>query len=71
MSIRFEDKLSAEADQLKSKLKHLTGHGKRLQRGDSKRLDDETTCRCLEYYHADEWAEGIECYRKTPLLTGK
>lgn len=27
-------------------------------------------CGCAEFISSDEWADGIECYRKTPLLTG-
>jgi hypothetical protein len=28
----------------------------------------EDGCNCAEYYSADEWAEGIICYRKSPLI---
>jgi hypothetical protein len=27
-------------------------------------------CSCNEYAGPDEWADGVVCYRKTPLLTG-
>ena len=27
-------------------------------------------CGCAEVVAADEWADGVECYRKTPLFTG-
>lgn len=29
------------------------------------------SCACVEYYAADEWAKGAECYRRTALLTGE
>lgn len=28
------------------------------------------SCGCAEYYAADEWADGITCYRRTALLNG-
>ncbi len=28
----------------------------------------EEGCNCAEYYSAEEWAEGITCYRKAPWL---
>lgn len=28
------------------------------------------SCFCRDYYASDEWAGGIICYRKTPLLLG-
>ena len=28
----------------------------------------EDACNCAEYYAADEWAEGITCYRKAAWL---
>ena len=28
------------------------------------------SCACADYYSSDEWGDGIECYRHTPLLTG-
>ena len=27
-------------------------------------------CACSEYFSDEEWSDGIECYRRTPLLTG-
>lgn len=30
----------------------------------------EEGCNCAGYYAADEWAEGITCYRRTVLLLG-
>lgn len=30
----------------------------------------EELCSCAEYAQPDEWAAGVECFRKTPLLTG-
>jgi hypothetical protein len=30
--------------------------------------DDEGACRCAEYYSAEEWAEGITCYRRAEWL---
>ena len=28
------------------------------------------TCGCSEVVASDEWPDGVECFRKTPLLTG-
>ena len=28
------------------------------------------SCNCAEYCSTDEWRQGVECYRKTPRLTG-
>ena len=30
----------------------------------------EDGCACAEYWASDEWAAGVTCYRKTPLLLG-
>ena len=29
------------------------------------------SCNCMNYVCSSDWAEGVECYRKTPLLTGE
>lgn len=31
----------------------------------------EEGCRCAEYFDERDWAAGVDCFQRTPLLTGQ